>query len=283
MLSADTKTLVKKILENLNGKHIYDNVFSLTDSTSYTARAIAAALDIDVIKDLDEFTPFTLVVDLINDEETRKKFWDWDYACLYSLSTLQAPTYSVRELDKDTPITQEAALEPQDHVRGLLAALGEDVNREGLQETPKRVIKFYKEFLNTPNFNFTAFENEGTDQMIVQKDIAFFSLCEHHLAPFFGTAKIAYIPDEKIVGLSKLARTVQLYANNFQNQERITNQIADRLEKELHPLGVAVQLTASHLCMEMRGVKTHGTTTTTTKVTGGFKDNISTRQEFLNA
>lgn len=167
-------------------------------------------------------------------------------------------------------------------VKELLAALGEDTTREGLLETPKRVAKFYNQFLTQEqDFNFTAFSSEGYDQMIIQKDIPFFSLCEHHMAPFFGIAHVAYIPNDKIVGLSKLARTVRMYAGNLQNQERITTQVAERLEKELAPKGVAVVLTARHFCMEMRGVKTHDVTTTTNKLTGAFKDNNDTRAEFF--
>ena len=167
-------------------------------------------------------------------------------------------------------------------IKQLLIEIGEDPEREGLIDTPKRVMKFYKEFLNPPEFNFTVFDAEGYDEMIIQKDIPFFSLCEHHLAPFFGYAKVAYIPREKIVGLSKLTRTVELYARQLQNQERITNQIAQRLEKELNPKGVAVTLSARHFCMEMRGVKTHDVTTKTTKLIGVFYDKPEARQEFLN-
>lgn len=165
----------------------------------------------------------------------------------------------------------------------LLAALGEDVDREGLLDTPKRVAKFYNQFLTPTEFNFTAFDSEGYDEMIVQRDIPFFSLCEHHLAPFFGYAHVAYIPNKKIVGLSKLARTVELYSHRLQNQERITNQVAQRLVTELDPAGVAVSLTARHFCMEMRGVKTHDVHTTTTKLIGAFKDEHETRAEFFNS
>lgn len=151
----------------------------------------------------------------------------------------------------------------------------------GLKETPKRYIKFLNEFLEPKVFNFTAFDAEGTDEMIVQTDIPFYSLCEHHTSPFFGTANVAYIPNGKIVGLSKLARTVDLYANRFQNQERITTQIAERLQQELNPKGVAVTLKAQHLCMCMRGVKKHDTWTLTSKMLGAFKDDEKARNEFL--
>jgi GTP cyclohydrolase I len=167
------------------------------------------------------------------------------------------------------------------HFQQILNQLGEDVTREGLIDTPKRYIKFMREFLTPKEFNFTTFDGEGTDEMIIQKDIPFYSLCEHHIAPFFGTAAIAYVPNTKIVGLSKLARTLDLYANRLQNQERITTQVAERLMKELDAKGVAVSLKAQHLCMCMRGVKKHDTYTITSKLLGVFKE-ADARHEFLN-
>lgn len=168
------------------------------------------------------------------------------------------------------------------HFQEILKQLGEDTSREGLLETPKRYIKFMREFLEPKEFNFTTFDAEGTDEMILQTNIPFYSLCEHHTAPFFGVANIAYIPDGKIVGLSKLARTLDFYANRFQNQERITTQVAERLSQELSPKGVAVTLKAQHLCMCMRGVKKHDTWTQTSKMIGVFKDDDKARNEFLN-
>lgn len=171
---------------------------------------------------------------------------------------------------------------PEWHFREILKHLGEDVNREGLKETPKRYIKFLKEFLKPKEFNFTTFDAEGSDEMIVQTNIPFYSMCEHHTAPFFGVAHVAYIPRDRIVGLSKLARTVDLYANRFQNQERITSQVAERIQKELNPLGVAVTIKAQHLCMCMRGVKKHDTWTTTSKMIGVFKNDLNARNEYLS-
>jgi GTP cyclohydrolase I len=170
---------------------------------------------------------------------------------------------------------------PEWHFQQVLNHLGEDVTREGLQMTPKRFIKFMREFLHPPKFEFTVFDAEGTDEMIVQTNIPFYSLCEHHVAPFFGVGTIAYVPDNKIIGLSKLGRTLDLYANKLQNQERITTQIAQRLQDELSPKGVAVSLKAQHLCMCMRGVKKHDTWTTTTKLLGVFKDDPKARNEFI--
>ena len=180
------------------------------------------------------------------------------------------------------PWEESGEKEVEENVVRLLEYFGQDVNREGLQETPKRYVKFLKEFLTPPQYNFTTFESEGYDEMIIQQDIPFHSLCEHHIAPFFGKGHIAYIPNKKIVGLSKLARTLETFSRQFQNQERITQQVAEYLEKELKPLGVAVVLKAQHLCMEMRGVKKHDTFTTTSKMTGVFKTDLNARQEFLN-
>ena len=168
------------------------------------------------------------------------------------------------------------------HFQQILNDLGEDTSREGMIETPKRYIKFMREFLEPKVFNFTTFDAEGTDEMILQTNIPFYSLCEHHTAPFFGTADVAYIPDKKIVGLSKLARTVDMFANQFQNQERITTQIAEKIQIELNPKGVAVHLRAQHLCMCMRGVKKHDTWTSTSKLIGLFKEDLNVRNEFLN-
>lgn len=168
-------------------------------------------------------------------------------------------------------------------VRTLLQGVGEDTNREGLLETPKRYVKFLKEFCTPPEFNFTTFENEGSkDEMIIVSDIPFFSLCEHHLAPFMGFGHIAYIPNEKIVGLSKIPRALDYFSRRPQNQERITQQVADYLMEQLNPKGVAVVLKARHLCVEMRGVKKHDCWTTTSAMIGGFRNDMNCRQEFLS-
>nr|BDD43958.1 GTP cyclohydrolase 1 [bacterium] len=169
-----------------------------------------------------------------------------------------------------------------DAVRTILDHIGEDTRREGLLDTPRRYIKFLEEFTSPKPFKLTTFDSEGMDEMVLQTDIPFYSLCEHHLAPFFGTGHIAYIPNGKIVGLSKLARTLDHFARRPQNQERITSQVAELLQEELNPKGVAVVIKAQHLCMNMRGIKKPGTWTTTSKMLGVFKDDQSCRNEFLN-
>lgn len=168
------------------------------------------------------------------------------------------------------------------HIAALLKLYGHDVEREGLRDTPRRYVKFMEQFIIPEEFNFTTFQKEDYSQMIVQRNIPFFSLCEHHLAPFFGTAIVAYIPNRTIVGLSKLARCVRYYAAGLQNQERITMNVARRLEQELQPEGVAVILEARHLCMEMRGVKTFGTCTVTSEMIGKFLHQPETKGELLS-
>ena len=172
--------------------------------------------------------------------------------------------------------------EPSEIIAKLLSHLDKDPEREGLRETPARYERFVKEFFENKPFNLTVFANEeGYDEMVIQTNIAFYSLCEHHLLPFFGYGAIAYIPRDKIVGLSKLARTLDHFSRRLQTQERITTQVAEFLEEKLQPKGIGVVLTARHLCMEMRGVEKPGTQTTTSCLKGSFKANASTRSEFL--
>lgn len=172
--------------------------------------------------------------------------------------------------------------ELKEKVRDIMRAIGEDPNREGLKETPKRYIKALWDMTHPEEFNLTTFDSEGMNQMIVQNNIPFYSLCEHHIISFFGTGTIAYIPNGKIVGLSKLARTLEWFARGLQNQERITNNVADYLFEKLQPLGVGVYLKAKHMCMEQRGVKKHDTWTSTTALRGYFLTNSGVKEEFIN-
>jgi GTP cyclohydrolase IA len=175
--------------------------------------------------------------------------------------------------------------EAEKAIYNFLCAIGHDPSeKEGLKDTPKRFVKFYTEFLNEEKFNMTSFDSENYDGMIISKDIPFFSLCEHHLVPFFGTATIGYIPGEskKIIGISKLPRTLEKFARQLQNQERITKNIVEYLEEKLHPKGIMVILEARHLCQEIRGVKKPGTKTITSAVKGVFENDMAARTEFLN-
>jgi GTP cyclohydrolase I len=171
--------------------------------------------------------------------------------------------------------------------RLILEGIGEDINREGLKDTPKRVAKMYEEIckgLKGEDFNLTVFKNttEKYDEMVVVKDIPFYSICEHHLVPFSGKVHIGYLPDKYYVGLSKLARIAMFFAKRPQVQERLTKQIADYLFEKLKPLGVAVIVEAEHLCMSMRGIQKPGHKTITSALKGTFlNDNGKAKDEFL--
>ncbi|MFM2311741.1 MAG: hypothetical protein RLZZ04_1017 [Cyanobacteriota bacterium] len=184
--------------------------------------------------------------------------------------------------------TSEAAKEQMmAAVYTMLESVGEDPEREGLLKTPKRVAEAM-EFL-TSGYNQSlddlvngAIFDEGHNEMVLVRDINFFSLCEHHMLPFMGRAHVAYIPNQKVVGLSKLARIVEMYARRLQVQERLTRQIAEAVQEILDPQGVAVVMEASHMCMSMRGVQKPGSWTVTSAMIGAFQDEQKTREEFLN-
>jgi GTP cyclohydrolase IA len=166
--------------------------------------------------------------------------------------------------------------------RDLLRALGADVEAGELEETPRRVADAYAELLTPQPFRATAFPNEdGYDELIVARAIPFHSLCMHHLLPFHGVAHVGYLPGERIIGLSKLGRVVELFSRDLQIQERLTTQIAGWLQDELEPRGVGVVLEAEHLCMSLRGVQKLGAKTVTSALRGVVRDDARTRQEFL--
>ena len=177
----------------------------------------------------------------------------------------------------------------------ILQEIGENPEREGLKETPKRVARMYEEIYSGTTksneelileLNKTFAESDKDDaekfgDMVIVKDIPFYSTCEHHLVPFFGKAHVGYIPNKKVIGLSKIARLVEAIARRPQVQERITKDVADCIEKMLDPIGVIVVMQAEHLCMSMRGVKKPGTKTVTSAARGAFKEDQATRMEFL--
>jgi len=173
------------------------------------------------------------------------------------------------------------------HVRELIKQLGEDPDREGLLKTPERVAKAYQMFTSGYRTDIKsmiegAIFNETCDEMVVVRNIELYSLCEHHLLPFVGQCHIAYIPNGKIVGLSKLARLVDAYSRRLQVQERLTVQIAECLQETLDPRGVGVVIDARHLCMMMRGVQKQNSSTVTSSLLGVFKEDVRSRAEFMN-
>jgi GTP cyclohydrolase I len=184
------------------------------------------------------------------------------------------------------PVLKPSRAEAEEAVRTLLRWAGEDVQREGLLETPKRVVKTYEEFFAgyatdpVEMLSRTFAEVEGYDEMVVLRDIAFESHCEHHMVPIIGKAHVAYLPSHRVVGISKLARVVDAYAKRLQIQERLTAQIAAVIDQVLQPRGVAVVLQSQHHCMSTRGVHKHGTSMVTTSMLGAFRHDSQLRQEF---
>jgi len=167
-------------------------------------------------------------------------------------------------------------------VADLLRALGRDPDSAHLADTPRRVAHAYQEMLTPREFSLTTFPNdEGYDELVLAKDIPVQSLCEHHLLPFTGVAHVGYLPGERILGLSKLARVVELFARDFQVQERLTKQVADWLQDHLAPKGVGVVIEAEHQCMSLRGVRATGSRTVTSSLHGTLRENPSSRQEFF--
>jgi GTP cyclohydrolase I len=184
------------------------------------------------------------------------------------------------EEDMDTATIEKSISE-------ILTAIGEDVAREGLLRTPHRVAKSYEELLAGYRMDPKELINEAVfdvayDAMVIVRDIEFYSLCEHHMLPFIGRAHVAYLPSDKVIGLSKIPRIVDLFSRRLQVQERMTRQIAEYLEVVLNPKGVAVVVEGLHMCMMLRGVKKHDARMTTSTMLGAFRDDMSTRMEFLD-
>jgi GTP cyclohydrolase I len=189
-------------------------------------------------------------------------------------------TPAVRVIRGGAAVDLEAA---ETAVAALLTALGQDPTDEHLQETPRRVAAAYAEMLTPRPFTMTTFPNdEDYDELVIARDIPFHSLCQHHMLPFTGNAHVGYLPGDRILGLSKLARVVELFARGLQVQERLTKQVADWLEEHLAPKGVGVVIEAEHLCMSLRGVRAAGSLTLTSSLHGLLRDDHRSRAEFLS-
>src|SRR5579875_867144 len=196
----------------------------------------------------------------------------------------------VKRVSQSQPVAAipSSAADPmEDSVRKIIHMLGEDMDRQGLARTPQRVAQslrfltrgYYQDLDRVLN---GALFDVAYDEMVIVKDIEIFSLCEHHLLPFFGRCHVAYIPDKKVIGLSKIPRLVDVFAHRLQVQERLTNQIADTIMEKIHPLGVGVIIEAKHLCMIMRGVEKQNSVAVTSAMLGVFRDEQQTREEFLS-
>jgi len=193
----------------------------------------------------------------------------------------------VKDTDTENSIKKITDKEAEDAFKTILAWMGEDPSREGLLETPKRVVKAFKEYFKgykeDPNqiLDKTFGDVDGYDDMVIQKNISVQSHCEHHMAPIIGKAHVAYIPKDRVVGLSKLARVVEVFSKRLQTQERLTMQIANTLMKSLDAKGVAVTIDSTHQCMTMRGIKKEQATTVTNYYLGQFKDDLSYQNRYL--
>ncbi len=192
--------------------------------------------------------------------------------------------YDAAQLFQDSEIDQDAI---KGSVATFLKAVGENPGREGLVETPERVARMFVELLSGYHADPVALLNNAIfevdyDEMVIVRDIEFYSLCEHHLLPFIGRAHVAYIPDGKVIGLSKIPRIVDMFSRRLQVQERMTRQVADFIDEVLHPKGVAVVMEALHLCSMMRGVKKHDARLTTSTMVGVYKTELTARTEFLD-
>jgi len=269
----------------------YDSVYPIPKNGTITALFCQMhGLTLPAVSE-GEITEKTLILDdLIDSGKTFNKFPNNDFACIYVKEYSPKPKYFIEEVGKKWVkfYYEETEHDIEGSVVRIIEYVGEDPNREGLQETPKRFIKALSKWTEgysiEPKDIITVFENEsnGINQIVGLSGIEFYSMCEHHLAPFFGKAHIYYIPDKKIVGISKLSRVLDIYARRFQNQERIAKQVADALVEALHPKAVAVILEAEHLCMKSRGVGKQCAIMRTSELRGLFLEEEATRAELFN-
>jgi GTP cyclohydrolase I len=205
---------------------------------------------------------------------------------MYNMDLEQLEEHFDIKLNGDSGRVAEYRPHMETAVREILFYIGEDPEREGLEKTPERVARMYDELMAGYHTDPVKLINGALfdvdyDEMVVVKDIEFYSMCEHHMLPFFGRAHVAYIPDGKVIGLSKIPRIVDMFARRLQVQERMTTQIAEFLEEVLHPKGVAVVVEGAHMCSMMRGVKKSSASMTTSAMLGSIRDNPKTRAEFL--
>jgi len=286
---ADCLALAEKI--KASGKD-FKNIYGIPRGGVPVALVLSHHLGLPIVEDWQLSS--LIIDDLIDSGETLSRFavqTNGEFqncAVLYGKPHSPKVQFTQEVLKENTWIEfyyENTAKDKEQLITRLLEHIGEDPKREGLKDTPKRVVKMWDEifggYQQKEEDFFKAVFTSDLDEMVVVKDIPFYSHCEHHMVPFCGTAHIGYIPNGKVLGLSKMARLVDMYAKRLQIQEVLTKQVADALEKNLKPQGVMVVMEAEHLCMSMRGVRKSGAKTVTSVTLGAFRDQDKTRNEFL--
>jgi len=292
-LIEDSKQL--SLIINEGGVNQYDGVYGIPSGGLIPAYIIANELKLP-LREKNDITEKTLIIDdIIDSGATIKKLIEDikispDIGVLYKKSHAPVVKYVLKNIDNqwiNLPHESSGDKSIQDNIVRILEYLGENPNREGLKNTPSRVVKSYDRIFGGYKQKvediLTIFESENYDEMVVLTDIEFYSTCEHHMLPFYGKAHVAYIPNGKIVGISKLARVVEIFSRRLQNQERITMQVANALQEALNAKGVAVVLEGKHFCMIARGVEKQNAIMKTAHLTGVFRDDSkNARQEFYS-
>lgn len=262
----------------------YDTIYGVPRGGTCLAVRLSSLVNLPIVAAPKEST--LIVDDIIDSGATRKKFINWDFIALHKREGSSEIALHESNNWIVYPWESEQEVAGEDIVIRQLEFIGEDSLREGLLKTPQRVVRSW-EFLfsgynKDPKDIFTTFDANGYDEMVLLKNIEMYSICEHHLLPFLGKAHIAYIPDGRVIGVSKLARLLEIYSRRLQIQERICEQITEDLMSNLFCKGAACIIEASHLCMRMRGVEKQNSVMTTSSLKGVFLTNSGTRQELLS-
>jgi GTP cyclohydrolase I len=277
----DIDILVDKIQKSGNQ---YLGIYGIPRGGSIIAVALGRELNLPLVsKEMVTSRKILVVDDLVDSGKTRMRWRDFDFACLH-----------VKERAKLTPVNyfnhisyfwEENESPAEDSVIRLLQMVGEDVTRDGLKETSKRFVNSWKYLFSGYNADvkniIKCFDGDGYNQIVLLKDIELYSMCEHHILPFIGRAHIAYIPNKKVIGISKLARLLEVFSRRLQIQERICEQVTETLMTYLQPQGAACIIQAEHLCMRMRGVQKQNSVMVTSSLKGVFLDNLATREELM--
>lgn len=284
----DCEILANKVNAVAETLHIA-GIYGIPRGGNLVAMALSQRLDLPMLDCVAKSLGKILVVDdLVDSGKTMKVFAEQGLptAALYVKPHSPRPTFYTREIDGWVDYFYEKPESDRETlITRMLETIGENPNREGLLDTPKRVVRMWEEiysgYKQDPEELFKASFASDDDEMVIVKDIPFYSMCEHHMVPFTGKAHIGYLPVGRVIGLSKLARLVDLFARRLQIQEQMTEQIAGSIVQYLKPKGVMVCIEAEHLCMAMRGVKKPNCRTITSVTRGAFRDNLAARQEFL--